>query len=84
MTEYAEAMLWILSIFSLIDFPVFNIADMYVVCSGILLVMLVCFRYKNDEDYDFLRIKRISIMEFLIISFCTVSPVSGLTAIFLK
>ena len=23
-----------------------------VVCSGILLVMLVCFRYKNDEDYD--------------------------------
>ena len=46
--------------FSLIDFPVFNIADMYVVCSGILLVMLVCFRYKNDEDYDFL-----SIMEIL-------------------
>ena len=44
--------------FSLIDFPVFNIADMYVVCSGILLVMLVCFRYKNDEDYDFLRIKK--------------------------
>ena len=44
--------------FSLIDFPVFNIADMYVVCSGILLVMLVCFRYKNDEDYDLLRIKK--------------------------
>ena len=44
--------------FSLIDFPVFNIADMYVVCSGILLVILVCFRYKNDEDYDFLRIKK--------------------------
>ena len=21
-------------------------------------VMLVCFRYKNDEDYDFLRIKK--------------------------
>ena len=41
-----------------IDFPEFNIADMYVVCSGILLVMLVCFRYKNDEDYDFLRIKK--------------------------
>ena len=44
--------------FPLLDFPVYNIADMYVVCSGILLVMLVCFRYKNDEDYDFLRIKK--------------------------
>jgi lipoprotein signal peptidase len=44
--------------FKIINFPVFNIADMYVVCSGILLVMLVCFRYKNDEDYDFLRIKK--------------------------
>ena len=47
LTEYAEAMLWIFIYFSLIDFPVFNIADMYVVCSGILLVMLVCFRYKK-------------------------------------
>ena len=37
--------------FSLIDFPVFNMADIYVVCSGILLVILVCFKYKNDEDY---------------------------------
>ena len=44
--------------FSLIDFPVFNMADIYVVCSGILLVILVCFKYKNDEDYDFLRIKK--------------------------
>lgn len=44
--------------FSLIDFPVFNMADIYVVCSGIILVLLVCFKYKNDEDYDFLRIKK--------------------------
>lgn len=44
--------------FSLIDFPVFNMADIYVVCSGILLVLLVCFKYRNDEDYDFLRIKK--------------------------
>lgn len=44
--------------FSLIDFPVFNIADIYVVCSGILLVILVCFKYKNDEDYHFLRLKK--------------------------
>ena len=44
--------------FSLINFPVFNMADIYVVCSGILLVLLVCFKYRNDEDYDFLRIKK--------------------------
>ena len=44
--------------FSLIDFPVFNMTDIYVVCSGILLVLLVCFKYRNDEDYDFLRIKK--------------------------
>ena len=44
--------------FSLIDFPVFNVADIYVVCSGVLLIILVCFKYKNDEDYDFLRIKK--------------------------
>lgn len=39
--------------FTLIDFPIFNIADIYVVVSGILLVYLVCFRYK-DEDFRFL------------------------------
>lgn len=44
--------------FSLIDFPVFNMADIYVVYSGILLVILVCFKYKNDEDYHFLRLKK--------------------------
>ena len=44
--------------FSLIDFPVFNMADIYVVCSGILLVLLVCFKYRNDEYYYFLRIKK--------------------------
>lgn len=39
--------------FSLIDFPIFNIADVYVVCSGILLVLFVCLKYK-DEDFNFL------------------------------
>lgn len=39
--------------FSLIDFPVFNVADIYVVCGGIVLVLLVIFKYK-DEDFEFL------------------------------
>ena len=42
--------------FSLIDFPVFNIADIYVVCGGIVLVLLVVFKYK-DEDFAFLNSK---------------------------
>lgn len=39
--------------FDLIDFPVFNVADMYVVCSMILLLILILFIYK-DEDIDFI------------------------------
>ena len=43
--------------FSLIDFPVFNVADIYVVCSGIFLVFCVCFKYKDESDFRFLNRK---------------------------
>lgn len=43
--------------FSLIDFPVFNMADIYVVVSGFFLVLYVCFVYK-EEDLAFLQRKR--------------------------
>ena len=39
---------------SLIDFPIFNLADIYVVCGGIALVILVLFHYR-DEDFDFIK-----------------------------
>lgn len=40
--------------FSLIDFPIFNVADIYVVSSGILLILFVCLKYK-DEDFEFIK-----------------------------
>ena len=39
--------------FSLIDFPVFNVADMYVTVSTFLLVLLILFRY-GDEEFAFI------------------------------
>lgn len=36
--------------FKLINFPVFNVADIYVTCSSILLAITVIFYYK-DEDF---------------------------------
>ncbi len=36
--------------FSLINFPVFNVADMYVTCATFALVLLTFFYYK-DEDF---------------------------------
>ena len=37
--------------FSLIDFPIFNVADIYVTCAAFLLVFLFIFYYK-EEDLD--------------------------------
>ena len=39
--------------FCLIDFPVFNVADIYVTCSVFVLAYLIMFRYK-EEDLQFL------------------------------
>ena len=35
--------------FKLIDFPIFNVADCYVVCAAGLLILLIGFFYKEDE-----------------------------------
>lgn len=40
--------------FSLIDFPVFNVADCYVTVSVFLLILLILFKYK-DADFDELK-----------------------------
>ena len=42
--------------FSLIDFPVFNVADIYITCSTIFLFFLCVFYYK-EEDFSFLNRK---------------------------
>lgn len=41
--------------FSLIDFPTFNLADIYVTCGIAALVLLIFFRYKEEDDFDFLK-----------------------------
>lgn len=43
--------------FELIDFPIFNVADIYVTVSAFLLIFLVLFYYK-DEDFEFMKIAR--------------------------
>lgn len=40
--------------FSLIDFPIFNVADIYVTLSVIALILLIFFHYK-EEDFSFLK-----------------------------
>ncbi len=43
--------------FSLIDFPIFNVADCYIVVGTILLFLLFMFKYK-EEELDFLKLRR--------------------------
>lgn len=45
--------------FSPIDFPVFNVADIYVTCGCIVMVFLFLFYYK-DEDFAFLHKRNIN------------------------
>ena len=35
--------------FTLIDFPIFNVADIYVTCATIVLALLILFYYKEEE-----------------------------------
>jgi len=43
--------------FVLIDFPIFNVADIYVTCATVLFVVTVLFYYK-EEDFSFLSVKQ--------------------------
>ena len=48
--------------FKLINFPIFNVADIYVSVSCVALVILLLFVYK-EEDLDFLNIRQKKIRE---------------------
>ena len=39
-----------------IDFPIFNVADIYVVTSCFLMIILIIFKYE-DDDFKFLKLK---------------------------
>lgn len=40
--------------FSLIDFPVFNVADIYITCATFVLLALTLFYYREEDDFAFL------------------------------
>lgn len=44
--------------FRLIDFPIFNVADCYVVIGCVLFAMLIIFYYRDDHEFDFLMEKK--------------------------
>lgn len=39
-----------------IDFPVFNVADCYITISAFILVILILFVYKDENDFDFIKL----------------------------
>lgn len=43
--------------FKLINFPIFNVADIWVSCSTVILIILILFYYK-DEDFEWLQRKK--------------------------
>ncbi len=43
--------------FSLIDFPIFNVADIYVTCATAVLILLMLVYYK-DEDLEIFQLRR--------------------------
>lgn len=43
--------------FVLIDFPIFNVADIYVTCATVIFVFAILFYYK-EEDFAFLSVRR--------------------------
>ncbi|MBR3573754.1 MAG: signal peptidase II [Lachnospiraceae bacterium] len=40
--------------FKAIDFPVFNVADIFVTCGAFLFILLILFRY-NEKDLEFMK-----------------------------
>lgn len=44
--------------FSLIDFPIFNVADIYVVGAFLILAICILFVYKEEDDFSFLSKKK--------------------------
>ncbi len=43
---------------SLIDFPVFNVADCYVVGSCILFILVILFYYRDENDFSWIQQER--------------------------
>lgn len=41
--------------FCLIDFPVFNVADIYITCATMVLMLLALFYYREEDDFNFLK-----------------------------